>query len=73
MKATVRKSSVHKQTKDNPPCVGCVFDESTNKWFINVETIDDLLGLPSHEIIIASAMQDDDFDMYIELYDDYRE
>lgn len=76
MKAAIEKSSWHNeysyQNKAEKPCDAAVWDAEQERWFIEIETIDDILKL-YHRLVISSAAQDDDFDMEIELYDDYRE
>lgn len=77
MKARITRTGwyglVDRKDKTKPPCDGCVFDTDKQCWFIEVETIDDIFNLPEHEKVISPADEDDDFDMEIELYDDYRE
>lgn len=80
MKACIRKTSWYKHTwfgfdkekKSEPPCDNATFDTEMQRWFVDVNTIDDLLNL-AHEIVLSNALEGDDYDAIIEIYDDYRE
>lgn len=73
MKATVCKSSWHGgRGKGKPsPCEGAVWDEAQGRWFLEVNSLDDLTKL--NKIVFALAWDKAPYDLDIEIYDDYRE
>lgn len=73
MKAIIYKTSWFNQHKqDDKPCDGAVWNEQSRRWFIEVETIADILKIADW-LVITTDVEGDDCDFYIEIYDDYRE
>lgn len=74
MKVRVHKTSWIGYFNDEQPCKGAILDADKRRWIVELETMQDLFNwLPSHEIVVICADEDDDLDLYIEIYDDYRE
>lgn len=73
MRAHITKTTWHGVgKKDDKPCENAIWDNHHKEWFIELETLNDLLDIGS-TLVINSAHVAEEHDIDVEIYDDYRE
>lgn len=73
MRAHITKTTWHGMgKKDDKPHENAIWDNEHKAWFMEINSLDDLLDISS-QLVILSAWENEPYDIEVEIYNDYRD